>query len=167
MQRAIRVRAIAVRVVRPHRVELARERGQTNVVTKVDAVGRRRRVREPAAQAPVRRPGRATVGGEGAVVFRIVVRNHVRPAWTGHAVVIATIVKAHCHRAGCGIESNVGQKLTVRGRVVVHAHRRAPRRAVISRRAHLNIRVVVLVDRLVCVHQVDAIVERSTGRVPY
>src|SRR5439155_21716677 len=40
-------------------------------------------------------------------------------------------------------------------------------RAVISRRSHLNIRVVVLVDRLVCVHQVDAVVERPTGRVPY
>ena len=75
VQRAIRVRAIAVRVVRPHRVELARVRGQTNVVTIVDAVGRRRRVREPAAQARVRRPGHATIGAEGAEVFRIVVRN--------------------------------------------------------------------------------------------
>ena len=36
-QRAIRVRAVAVRVVRPHRVELAHERGQTNVITIVDA----------------------------------------------------------------------------------------------------------------------------------
>src|SRR5207244_10225628 len=32
---------------------------------------------------------------------------------------------------------------------------------------HKNIGVVVLVDRLVCVHQVDAIVERPTSRVPY
>ena len=132
MQRAIGVCAIAVRVVRPHRIELARERGQTNVVTKVDAVARRRRVREPAAQAPVGRPGRAAVGGEGTVVFRVVVRNHVRPARTGHPVVIATIVKADCHDAGCGIESSVRQKLAVRGRVVVHAYRRAPCHAVIS-----------------------------------
>ena len=80
MQRAIRVRAVAVRVVRPHRVELARVRGLTNVVTIVDAVARRRRVREPAAQARVRRPGHAAVGAVGAEVFRIVVRNHVRPA---------------------------------------------------------------------------------------
>ena len=167
VQRAIRVRAIAVRVVRPHCVELAGERGQTNVITIVDAVGRVRRVREPAAQAPVRRPSRATVGAEGAEVFRIVIRNHVRPAWTGHAVVIAAIVKAHCHRAACRIERDVGQKLAVRGCVVVHAHGRAPRRAVISRCAHLNIGVVVFVDRLVCVHQVDAVVERPTGRVPY
>ena len=167
MQRAIRVCAIAVRVISPHRVELARERRQTNVVTKVDAVLRVRRVREPAAQAPVRRPSRATISAESAVVFRIVVRNHVRPAGTGHAVVVATIMEAHCHNAGRGIESNVRQELTVRGRVVVHAHRCGPCRAVISRRAHLNIRVVVLVDRLICVHQVDAIVERPTGRVPY
>ena len=76
-------------------------------------------------------------------------------------------MKAHCHCAGCEIERDVGQKLAVRGRVVIHAHRRAPRRAVISRRAHQNIGVVVLVDRLVCVHQVDAIVERSAGSVPY
>ena len=167
MQRAIRVRAIAVRVVRPHRVELACERGQTNVITKVDAVGRVRGVREPAAQAPVRRPSRATVGAEGAEVFRIVIRNHVRPARTGHAVVIAAIVKAHCHRAACGIERNIGQKLAVRGRVVVHAHRRAPRRAVISRCAHLDICVVVFVDRLICVHQINAIVERPTRGVPH
>jgi len=167
VQRAVRVCAIAVRVVRPHRVELARERGQTNVVTKVDAVARRRRVREPAAQAPVGRPGRAAVGGEGTVVFRVVVRNHVRPARTGHPVVIATIVKADCHDAACGIESNVRQKLAVCGRVVVHAHPCAPGRAVVSRRAHKNVGVVVLVDRFICVHQVDAVVKRTTGGVPY
>ena len=57
VQRAIGIRAIAVRVVRPHRVELARMRVQTNVVTIVHAVARIRRVREPAAQARVRRPG--------------------------------------------------------------------------------------------------------------
>ena len=33
------------------------------------------------------------------------------------------------HRAGCGVERNVRQKLAVRGRVVVHAHPGAPRRA--------------------------------------
>ncbi|PYK54478.1 MAG: hypothetical protein DME48_07950 [Verrucomicrobia bacterium] len=76
-------------------------------------------------------------------------------------------MKAHCHRTGCGTERNIGQKLAVGGRIVVHTHRRAPRRAVIGRRAHHDIRVVVLVDRLVCVHQIDAVVERSTGRIPY
>lgn len=167
MQRAIWVRAIAVRVVRPHRVELASERGQTNIITEVDAVGRIRRVREAAAQAPVRRPSRTTVGAERAVVFRIVVRNHVCPARTWHAVVIATIMKAHCHSAACGIKSNVGQELTIRGRVVVNAHRRGPCRAVVSRRAHLNVRVVALVDYLVRVDQVDAVVERTTGGIPY
>ena len=89
MQRAIRVRAVAVRVVRPHRVELARERGLTDVVTKVHAVAGRRRVREPAAQARVRRPCRAAIGGECAEVFGVVVGSRVRPARTGHAVVIA------------------------------------------------------------------------------
>ncbi|PYI95806.1 MAG: hypothetical protein DME98_14765 [Verrucomicrobia bacterium] len=76
-------------------------------------------------------------------------------------------MKAHCHRAGCGIERDVRQKLAPRGRVVVHAHPRAPGRAVITRRAHENVGVVVLGDRLVGVHQVDAVVERPTGRVPY
>ena len=142
MQRAIRVRTVAVRVIRPHRVELARERGQTNVVTKVDTVGRVRRVGESAAQTPVWRPRRAIIGGEGAVVFGVVIRDHVRPAYTGHAVVIATIVEPHCYYDGCGIESNVGQELAVRRRVVVHAYRRAPRRAVISRRAHENVGVI-------------------------
>jgi hypothetical protein len=167
VQRAIRVRAIAVRVVRPQRVELARARVQTNVITIVDAVVRRVRVREPAAQAPVRRPSHAAVGAEGAEVFRIVIRNHVRPARTGHAVVIAAVVKAYCHRAGCRIEGDVGQKLAARGRVVVHAHRCAPRRTVISRSAHQNLGVIVLVYRLVCVHQVDPVVERPTGGVSH
>ena len=76
-------------------------------------------------------------------------------------------MKAHCHRAGCAIERDVWQKLAARSRVVVHAHRRAPCRAVISRSPHQNLGVVVLVDRLICVHQIDAIVERPTGGVPY
>src|SRR5439155_2798386 len=45
--------------------------------------------------------------------------------------------------------------------------RRGPRRAVIGRRAQVDLGVVALVHRLFCVHQVDAVVERSTGRVPY
>ncbi|PYL09301.1 MAG: hypothetical protein DME33_04355 [Verrucomicrobia bacterium] len=75
-------------------------------------------------------------------------------------------MKAHSHRAGCGIEGDVGQKLAVRGRVVVHAHRRAPRRAIISRCAHQNIGVVVFVNGLICVHQIDAVVEWPASRVP-
>ena len=164
VQRAIRVGAVAVRVVRPHRVELARERGLTNVVTIVDAVARRRCVREPAAQALARRPGRAAIGTEGAVVFRVIVRNVVRAV---HAVVIAAIMKAYCHGAGCAIDCDVGQKLAPRGRVVVHANRRAPRPTVIIRRAHHYVGVIVLVDCLVCVHEVDAVVEGSTRRVPH
>src|SRR5438094_9118795 len=169
VQRPIRVRAIAVRVVRPNWVELGRVRVLTNVIAIVHAVTRRRRVREPAAQAHVRRPGRAAIGAEGAVVFRIVVRNHVRPAWTGHPVVIATIVKAHCYHAGCAIERNVGQELAADRpqRIVVYAHERAPRRAVVGRGPYINLGVVVLVDGLVCVHQVDAVVEGPTGGVPY
>jgi len=49
MQSAIRVRAIAVRVIGPHHVELAPVRVQTNIVTIVNAVARRRCVRESAA----------------------------------------------------------------------------------------------------------------------
>src|SRR5262249_13602 len=139
----------------------------TNVVTKVNAVARRRRVREPAAQPPVWRPGRAAVGGESAVVFGIVVGNHVGSPWTGHAVIIATIVEPYCHDSGRGIESSIMQELSVRSRIVVHAYRRAPRRAIISRCAHLNIGVVVFVDGLVCVNQIDPVVEWSTRRVPY
>ena len=167
MQCAVRVRAIAVRVVRPKRVELASECGQTNVVTIVDAVVRVCCVREPSAQAPVRRPGRTAIGGEGAEVFRIVVRNHVRPARTRHAVVIPTIMKAHSDRAGCRIKRNVWQKLAARSCVVIHAHRCGPRCAVISRSAHLDLGVVVFVDRLLRVHQIDAVVERAAGGVPY
>ena len=63
------------------------------------------------------------------------------------------------HRAGIGFGR--------RSRVVVHPHRRAPRRAVIGRPAHHNVGIVVLVDGLLGVDQVDAVVERPTGRVPY
>ena len=167
MQRAVRVRAVAVGVVRPERVELASECGQTNVVTIVDAVVRVCCVREPSAQALIRRPGCAAVGGKSAVVFGIIVRDHVRTAWTGYAVIIATIVKAHCDYAACGIKSDVRQELTVRGCVVVHTDRRGPRRAVISRCSHHNICVIVLINGLIRVHQVEAVVELATSRVPY
>src|SRR5215471_7590238 len=166
MQRAIRISAVAVRVVRPHRIELAAKRGHTNVVTKVDAVAGVGRVREAATQASVRRKGRATVSGEGAVVFRIIIWNHVGAARTGYAVVIATIMKAYCYRAGRGVEGNVRQKLTVSGRIIVDPHRSAPRCAVVSRRAHLNVGVIALVREFVCVNEIDSIVERSTGGVP-
>ena len=80
MQSAIRICAIAVRVVGPHHVELAPVRVQTNVVAIVNAVARRRRVRESAAQANVRRKSRTAIGSESAIVFGIVVRNHVGPS---------------------------------------------------------------------------------------
>ena len=80
VQRAIRIRAVAVRVVRPHRVELSPVRIQTNIVTKVNAVARRRGVGESTAQAHVWRPSGATVCAERAVVFSIIVRYHVRSA---------------------------------------------------------------------------------------
>ena len=127
-------------------MELARARVLTNVVTIVNAISRGRRIREPAAQAHVRRPSRAAIRAEGAEVFRIIVGNKVCPAHTYHAGVVARIVKAHCHRAVCGIERDIRQKLAVDGRVVVHAHRRAPRRAIIGRGAHHDVRVVALVD---------------------
>src|SRR5205807_7743168 len=40
-------------------------------------------------------------------------------------------------------------------------------RAIISRCAHQNIGVVILIDRLICVHQVETVIERPTGCVPY
>ena len=65
------------------------------------------------------------------------------------------------------VQRDIWQKLAPGRCVIVDSHRRAPRRAVISRRAHQNLGIVIFGDGLLRVDQVDAVVEWPARRVPY
>src|SRR5262249_36601949 len=120
LERPVRVRPGAVRVVRPGRVREAAVEAQPAVVAEVDPVPGDVRVRRRGAALLVRIEARPAVARERAPELGVVVRDAVRVAGPARAQVVAGVVPDDGEMSVRRIERDLGHELAVRPRVVVY-----------------------------------------------